>query len=153
MIACIDDHKDRYGVEPICAVLPIAPSTCYEHKAREANPERLPPRVQRDQALSGEVRRVWEENLQVHGARKVWRQLNREGIPAARCTVERLMRSQGLRGVVRGPWKNMEAVEYATMEWVGWFNHQRLLEPIGNVPPAELEAAYYRQLEGSAKAA
>ncbi len=53
----------------------------------------------------------------------------------------------------RGPWKNMEAVEYATLEWVDWFNHRRLLEPIGNVPPAELEAAYYRQQEESAKAA
>ena len=299
MIASIDDHKDRYGVEPICAVLPIAPSTDYECKAREADPERLPPRKRRDQALSGEVRRVWEENFQVYGARKVWRQLNREGIPVARCTVERLMRSQGLRGVVRGrrcrttigdeaadrpldrvkrqctatrpnqlwvaditfvatwagfvyvafvvdvyarrvvgwrvsrslktdlvldaleqalwsrreteglahhsdrgcqylsvryterlaeagieasvgsrgdsydnalaetinglykaevicrrgPWKNREAVEYAILEWVDWFNHRRLLEPIGNVPPAELETAYYRQLEESAKAA
>lgn len=299
MIAYIDDHKDRYGVEPICAVLPIAPSTYYEHKARVAAPERLPPRVKRDQALSSEVRRVWEENFQVYGARKVWRQLNREGIPVARCTVERLMRAQGLHGVVRGrrcrttigdevadrpldrvnrqftatrpnqlwvaditfvatwsgfvyvafvvdvyarrivgwrvsrslrtdlvldaleqalwlrrdteglvhhsdrgcqylsvryterlaeagieasvgsrgdsydnalaetinglykaeviyrrgPWKNLEAVEYATLEWVDWFNHRRLLEPIGNVPPAELEAAYYRQLEGSAMVA
>ncbi|WJW76176.1 IS3 family transposase [Thiohalobacter sp. IOR34] len=299
MIAYIDDHKDRYGVEPICAVLPIAPSTYYEHKAREADPERLPPRVKRDQALSDEVRRVWEENFQVYGARKVWRQLNREGFAVARCTVERLMRSQGLRGVVRGrrcrttvgdeaadrpldrvnrqftatrpnqlwvaditfvatwagfvyvafvvdvyarrivgwrvsrslrtdlvldaleqalwsrrdteglvhhsdrgcqylsvryterlaeagieasvgsrgdsydnalaetinglykaeviyrrgPWKNMEAVEYATLEWVDWFNHRRLLEPIGNVPPAELEAAYYRHQQESAKAA
>ncbi len=102
MIAYIDDHKDRYGVEPICAVLPIAPSTYYEHKAREADPERRPPRLQRDQALSEEVRRVWEENFQVYGARKVWRQLNREGFLVARCTVERLMRAQGLRGVVRG---------------------------------------------------
>ncbi|WP_156885221.1 IS3 family transposase [Acidihalobacter ferrooxydans] len=299
MIAYIDGHKDRYGVEPICAVLPIAPSTYYEHKAREAAPERLPPRVKRDQALAVEVRRVWEENFQVYGARKVWRQLNREGIPVARCTVERLMRSQGLRGVVRGrrcrttigdavadrpldrvnrqftatrpnqlwvaditfvatwtgfvyvafvvdvdalrivgwrvsrslktdlvldaleqalwsrqdteglvhhsdrgcqylsvrytgrlaeagieasvgsrgdsydnalaetinglykaeviyrkgPWKHMEAVEYATLEWVDWFNHRRLLEPIGNVPPAELEAAYYSQQKESAKAA
>ena len=299
MIAYIDDHKDCYGVEPICAVLPIAPSTYYEHKAREADSRRVPPRVQRDQVLSGEVRRVWEENFRVYGARKVWRQLNREGIEVARCTVERLMRAMGLQGVVRGrrcrttindetsdrpldrvnrqftasrpnqlwvaditfvatwtgfvyvafvvdvyarrimgwrvscslktdlvldaleqalwsrgntdglvhhsdrgcqylsvryterlaeagieasvgsrgdsydnalaetinglykaeaiyrrgPWKNREAVEYATLEWVDWFNHRRLLEPIGNVPPAELEAAYYRQWEESAKAA
>lgn len=280
-------------------MLPIAPSTYYEHKAREADPERLPPRTQRDQALSDEVRRVWEENFQVYGARKVWRQLNREGFRVARCTVERLMRAEGLRGVVRGrrcrttisdeaadrpmdlvkrqftatrpnqlwvaditfvatwsgfvyvafvvevyagrivgwrvsrslktdlvldaleqalwscrdtdglvhhsdrgcqylsvryterlaeagieasvgsrgdsydnalaetinglykreviyrrgPWKNLEAVEYATLEWVDWFNHRRLLEPIGNVPPAELETAYYRQLEESAMVA
>ncbi len=299
MIAYIGDHRDRYGVEPICAVLPIAPSTYYEHKAREAAPERQPERVQRDRMLRGEIRRVWEENFRVYGARKVWRQLNREGIPVARCTVERLMRAMGLQGVVRGrrcrttisdeaadrpldwvkrqftatrpnqlwvadityvttwagfvyvafvvdvyarrivgwcvsqslktdlvldaleqalwsrrdteglvhhsdrgcqylsvryterlaeagieasvgsrgdsydnalaetinglykaeviyrrgPWKNMEAVEYATLEWVDWFNHRRLLEPIGNVPPAELEAAYYRQQEESAEAA
>ena len=299
MIAYIDDHRDRCGVEPICAVLPIAPSTYYEHKAREADPQRLPRRLQRDRALSDEVRRIWEENYQVYGARKVWRQLNRVGIEVARCTVERLMRVMGLRGVVRGrrcrttigdttaerpldrvkrqftatrpnqlwvadityvatwtgfvyvafvvdvyarrivgrrvsrslktdlvldaleqalwsrqdteglvhhsdrgcqylsvrytkrlaeagieasvgsrgdsydnalaetinglykaeviyqrgPWKHREAVEYATLEWVDWFNHRRLLEPIGNVPPAELEAAYYRQQEESAKAA
>jgi len=102
MIAYIDDHRDRYWVEPICAVLPIAPSTYYEHKAREADPERQPERVQRDRMLCGEIRRVWEENFQVYGARKVWRQLNRDGIPVARCTVERLMRVMGLRGVVRG---------------------------------------------------
>jgi len=299
MIAYIDDHKDCYGVEPICAVLPIAPSTYYERKAREIDPERVPQRVKRDQALSIEVRRVWEENFQVYGARKVWRQLNREGIPVARCTVERLMRAQGLRGVVRGrrcrttisdgaadrpldlvkrqfiatrpnqlwvadityvatwagfvyvafvvdvyarmivgwrvsrslktdlvldaleqalwsrrdteglvhhsdrgcqylsvryterlaeagieasvgsrgdsydnalaetinglykaevihrrgPWKNVDEVEYATLEWVDWFNHRRLLEPIGNVPPAELEAVYYRRQAESANAA
>ena len=299
MLAYIDDHKDRYGVEPICAVLPIAPSTYYERKAREIDPERVPQRVKRDQALSSEVRRIWEENFQVYGARKIWRQLNREGIPVARCTVERLMRAQGLRGVVRGrrcrttigdesadrpldlvkrqfiatrpnqlwvaditfvatwagfvyvafvvdvyarmivgwrvsrslktelvldaleqalwsrrdteglvhhsdrgcqylsvryterlaeagieasvgsrgdsydnalaetinglykaevihrrgPWKNVDEVEYATLEWVDWFNHRRLLEPIGNVPPAELEAAYYRRQEESANAA
>ncbi|BAN68433.1 integrase catalytic region [endosymbiont of unidentified scaly snail isolate Monju] len=299
MIAYIDDHRDRYGVEPICAVLPIAPSTYYEHKAREADPQRLPRRLQRDRALSDEIRRIWEENFQVYGARKVWRQLNRESIEVARCTVERLMRVMGLRGVVRGrrcrttigdttaerpldrvkrqftatrpnqlwvadityvatwtgfvyvafvvdvyarrivgwrvsrslktdlvldaleqalwsrqdteglvhhsdrgcqylsvryterlagagidasvgsrgdsydnalaetinglykaeviyrrgPWKHREAVEYATLEWVDWFNHRRLLEPIGNVPPAELEAAYYRQQKESAKAA
>lgn len=100
MIAYIDDHRDRYGVEPICAVLPIAPSTYYEHKAREADPQRLPRRLQRDRALSDEIRRIWEENFQVYGARKVWRQLNREGIEVARCTVERLMRVMGLRGVV-----------------------------------------------------
>jgi len=299
MLAYIDDHKDRYGVEPICAVLPIAPSTYYERKAREIDPERVPQRVKRDQALSSEVRRIWEENFQVYGARKIWRQLNREGIPVARCTVEWLMRAQGLRGVVRGrrcrttigdesadrpldlvkrqfiatrpnqlwvaditfvatwagfvyvafvvdvyarmivgwrvsrslktelvldaleqalwsrrdteglvhhsdrgcqylsvryterlaeagieasvgsrgdsydnalaetinglykaevihrrgPWKNVDEVEYATLEWVDWFNHRRLLEPIGNVPPAELEAAYYRRQEESANAA
>jgi len=103
MVAYIDAHRDEYGVEPICAVLPIAPSTYYEAKAREADPTRLPARTQRDNMhLSEEIRRVWVANRSVYGARKVWRQLRREKIYAARCTVERLMRAEGLRGVVRG---------------------------------------------------
>jgi putative transposase len=265
MVSFIDAHRDVYGVESICAQVPIAPSQYYEHKAREAEPARLPPRLQRDQALAPEIRRVYEENFHVYGARKVWRQLGREDFRVARCTVERLMRSLGLQGAVRGrkcrttiaddstqrpldrvnrqfqasrpnqlwvadftyvatwagfvyvafvidvfarriigwrvarsmqadlvldaleqalwsrsgtkgaepsvgsvgdsydnalaetiiglyktevihrrgPWRHLEAVEYATLEWVDWFNHRRLLEPIGNVPPAELEASYY----------
>ena len=299
MVSFIDEHQATHGVEPICAQLPIAPSTYYEYKARQADPARLPPRARRDLELSKEIRRVYEENFQVYGARKVWRQLGREGIRVARCTVERLMRSLGLEGGVRGkkcrttvaddsadrpadrvnrqfkadrpdqlwvadftyvatwvgfvytalvvdvfarrivgwrvarsmntdlvldaleqalwarsgaagvvhhsdrgsqylsiryserlteagvlpsvgsvgdsydnalaetliglyktevihrqgPWRSLDAVEYATLEWVDWFNHRRLLEPIGYVPPAELERAYYCQLEGSAIAA
>jgi transposase InsO family protein len=299
MVTYIDEHKARFGVEPICATLPIAPSTYYESKAREADPSRLPSRAQRDIELSGEIQRVYDENFRVYGARKVWRQLNREQFAVARCTVERLMRSLGLAGAVRGrscrttisddaadrpadlvnrqftatrpnqlwvaditfvatwvgfiyvafvidvysrrivgwrvanslktdlvldaleqalwsrtgtqglihhsdrgcqylsiryterlaeagvdasvgsvgdsydnalaetinglykteiirrrgPWRNIDAVEYATLEWVDWFNHRRLLKPIGDVPPAELEQAYYRQLEESAMAA
>jgi transposase InsO family protein len=290
MIEFIDQHRDEYGVEPICAQLPIAPSVYYEHKARQADPHRMPPRLLRDAALSPQIRQVHEENFGVYGARKVWRQLGRENVTVARCTVERLMRSLSLRGVVRGrrcrttipddsaarpldhvnrqfqasrpnqlwvadfmyvatwtgfvyvafvvdvfarriigwgvarsmhaelvldaleqaiwsrsdiegvvhhsdrgsqylsiryserlteagaqpsvgsvgdsydnalaetiiglyktevihhrgPWRNLEAVEYATLEWVDWFNHRRLLEPIGNVPPVELEAAYHQ---------
>jgi len=288
MIAFIDAHRDAYGVESICAQLPIAPSTYYEHKRRQIDPSRVPARVRRDGELRGSIRRVWDDNFQVYGARKVWRQLNREQIPVARCTVERLMRSLGLQGAMRGrkcrttiaddsaerpldhvnrqfqatrpnelwvadftyvatwsgfvyvafvidvfarriigwrvarsmhaelvldaleqaiwsrsgvegvvhhsdrgsqylsiryserlaeagaqpsvgsvgdsydnalaetiiglfkteiihrrgPWRHLEAVEYATLEWVDWFNHRRLLEPIGNIPPAELEATY-----------
>jgi len=299
MVSFIDAHRAEHGVEPICAQLPIAPSTYYAHKAREAAPERLPARVQRDQALRVEIQRVWEENFRVYGARKVWRQLKREGFSVARCTVERLMNTLGLRGVIRGkgcrttvpddladrpadlvnrqfsaerpdqlwvadityvatwtgfvyvafvidvfsrcivgwrvassmttelvldaleqalwarndpkglihhsdrgsqylsiryterlaevgiessvgsrgdsydnalaetinglykaevihrrgPWRNRDAVEYATLEWIEWFNNRRLLEPIGNVPPAELEAAYYRQQDESAMVA
>jgi putative transposase len=78
MVSFIDAHRDAYGVEPICAQLPIAPSTYHEHKAREADPERLPSRVRRDRELSDEIQRVWDENFQVYGARKVWRQLKRE---------------------------------------------------------------------------
>jgi transposase InsO family protein len=290
MVAFIDAHRAEHGVEPICEPLPIAPSVYYEHKARQADPERLPPRRKRDRALVPEIRRVYEENFGVYGARKVWRQLGREDVIAARCTVERLMRSMGLSGVVRGrkccttiaddaaerpldrvnrpfaasrpnelwvagftyvatwagfvyvafvidvfarriigwrvarsmraelvvdtleqalwsrsgvqgvvhhsdrgsqylsiryserlaeagaqpsvcsvgnsydnalaetiiglykaevihrrgPWRHLEAVEYATLEWVDWFNHRRLLAPIGNVPPAEFEASYHQ---------
>ena len=102
MTAFIDDHRDVYGVEPICSVLPIAPSTYYKQKTRQADPSRLPKRVRRDAALRMDIERVWHENRQVYGARKVWRQLHREGFAVARCTVERLMRQMGLQGVVRG---------------------------------------------------
>jgi putative transposase len=290
MVSFIDAHRDLYGVESICKQLPIAPSMYYEMKAREANPERVPPRLQRDRQLVLEIRRVYDENFEAYGARKVWRQLGREDIEAARCTVERLMRSLGLQGVVRGrkcrttvadeaaarpldhvkrqfqasrpnelwvadftyvatwagfvyvafvidvfsrriigwraarsmhaelvldaleqaiwarsgakgvvhhsdrgsqylsiryserlaeigaqpsvgsvgdsydnalaetiiglfkaevihrrgPWRGLDDVEYATLEWVDWFNSRRLLEPIGNVPPAEYEAKYHQ---------
>jgi putative transposase len=102
MVSFIDAHRDEYGVEPICAQLPIAPSTYYEQKAREADASRLPARAQRDAKLREEIERVWKENQSVYGARKVWLQLHREGLPTARCTVERLMRGLGLEGVRRG---------------------------------------------------
>ncbi len=102
MVSFIDDHRESYGVEPICAVLPIAPSTYYEQKARQADPSRLPARARRDAALREEIERVWRENHRVYGAHKVWRQLRREDFKVARCTVERLMRQLGLRGAVRG---------------------------------------------------
>jgi transposase InsO family protein len=102
MVAFIDDHREEYGVEPICRVLPIAPSIYYERKAREADPSRLPQRAIRDAALREEIERVWKENFGVYGARKVWRQLFREKVEVARCTVERLMREMGLQGAVRG---------------------------------------------------
>ena len=100
MTAFIDDHRNTYGVESICSVLPVAPSTYYEQKARQADPSRLPDRARRDATLKMEIERVWNENRQVYGARKVWRQLLREGFAVARCTIERLMRQMGLRGVV-----------------------------------------------------
>lgn len=299
MVSFIDQHRDEYGVEPICEQLPIAPATYYEYKAREAEPERAPERVRRDVETSQEIRRVWDENFQVYGARKIWRQLCREGVAVARCTVERLMRSIGLQGAVRGgkrrttishdqteypadlvkrefaatrpnqlwvadftyvatwagfvyvafvidvfsrriigwrvapsmdtdlvldaleqalwsrsgargvihhsdrgsqylsiryterlkeagvepsvgsvgdsydnalaesviglyktevtrrrgPWRKLDDVEYATLEWVDWFNNRRLLEPIGDIPPAEFELMYYRQQDESAVAA
>ena len=291
MITFIDNHREAYGVEPICKVLPIAPSTYHDHVAKRRDPTKLSARAQRDRALKPEIARVFAENFEVYGARKVWRQMLREGYGVARCTVERLMADLGLQGVIRGkpvrttvpdkaapcpldhvnrqfhapapnrlwlsdftyvstwsgfvyvafiidayarrivgwrvsrtahagfvldvleqalharrpahktglvhhsdrgsqyvsiryterlaeagiepsvgsvgdsydnalaesinglykaevihcrgPWRNFEAVEFATLTWVNWFNHRRLLEPIGNIPPAEAEARYY----------
>jgi putative transposase len=102
MIAFIDEHRDAYGVEPICKILPIAPSTYHAHVARRASPERLPMRAKRDAVLKAEIRRMFEANFRVYGVRKVWRQLGREGIAVARCTVARLMQAMGLQGAVRG---------------------------------------------------
>jgi len=102
MVAFLDAHRETYGVEPLCAVLPIAPSTYYEQKARAADPSRLPARAQREAQLRPEIQRVWQANRRVYGAKKVWKQLNREAIPVARCPVARLMRDLGLRGVRRG---------------------------------------------------
>jgi putative transposase len=102
MIAFIDDHRGTYGVEPICKVLPIAPSTYHAHVAGRADPAKASPRARRDLALMEQIRRMHAANFEVYGARKVWRQLGREGVAVARCTVERLMRRMGLRGVVRG---------------------------------------------------
>jgi putative transposase len=295
MIRFVDAYRDDNGVEPICRVLEIAPSTYHAHARRRSQPETAPPRVQRDVELTQEIRRVFDENFQVYGVRKVWRQLRREGFDVGRCTVARLMKKMALQGVIRGrrvrttvadtnapcpldhvnrqfkaprpnvlwvsdftyvatwvgfvyvafvidayarrivgwrvsrsahagfvldaleqaihdrkpvsgggivhhsdrgaqyvsikyterlaeaglvpsvgsvgdsydnalaetinglykaevihrrgPWRTLEAVEYATLEWVDWFNNRRLLEPIGHVPPAEAEAAYYRELE------
>lgn len=103
MVDFIERHRGQFGVEPLCAVLPIAPATYYEHRARTRDPARRPARVVRDEALRPQIRRVWNESFDgVYGAEKVWRQLRREGVAVARCTVERLMREMGLRGVVRG---------------------------------------------------
>ncbi len=294
MVMFIDQHREVYGVEPICAVLPIAPSTYCLRKAEQRDVTLRSARARRDEELRAEIQRVWDEHEQVYGPRKVWRQLRREGIRTARCTIERLMREMGLRGTVRGrawkvttqsdpaatrptdlvdrqfvatrpnqlwvadftyvatwrgfvyvafvidvfarrivgwrvssslrtdfvldaleqaiynrrkagvsdlvhhsdrgtqylsmryterlaeagiapsvgsrgdsydnalaesiiglfkteviqlkgPWRHLEAVEFATLRWVDFFNNRRLLEPIGYVPPAEYEAQYYEQ--------
>jgi putative transposase len=295
MIAFINDHRQVYGVEPICKVLPIAPSTYHAHVAKRADPGKLSARARQDLALQPEIARVFAENFEVYGVRKVWRQMARERFEVARCTVERLMRGMGLQGVIRGkpvrttlqdkaapcpldhvnrvfhapapnmlwvsdftyvstwtgfvyvafvidvyarrivgwrtsrtahasfvldaleqalherrptrrgglvhhsdrgsqyvsiryserlaeagiepsvgsvgdsydnalaetinglykaevirrrgPWRTFEAVEFATLTWVDWFNNRRLLEPIGNIPPAEAEQRYYATLD------
>jgi len=299
MVTFIDQYRDVYGVEPICAVLPIAPSTYFLRKAQLHETAKQSARAQRDAELRLAIQRVWDDNDQVYGPRKVFKQLRREGTRVARCTIERLMREMGLRGVSRGrawkittqadpaaarpadlverhftatrpnqlwvadftyvatwrgfvyvafvidvfarrivgwrvaaslatdfvldaleqaiydrrgaagadlvhhsdrgtqylsmrytdrlteagiapsvgsrgdsydnalaesiiglfkteviqrkgPWRHLEAVEFATLTWVDWFNTRRLLEPIGYVPPAEYEATYYEQLNGRA---
>ena len=102
MVGFIDDHRDRFGVEPICAVLPIAPSTYFLHKAYQQEPATRSARARRDDELKAAIQRIWDENLQVYGPRKVWKQLRREGHRVARCTVVRLMRDMGLKGAIRG---------------------------------------------------
>ena len=102
MNAFIDEHRARCGVEPICKALQVAPSAYWCHAARQRNPALRPERAKRDALLLPEVRRVFDQNLRVYGADKVWRQLHREGLEVARCTVERLMRVAGLRGARRG---------------------------------------------------
>jgi putative transposase len=294
MVRFLHDHRDQYGIEPMCAVVPIAPSTYFRQRARQVDPTRRSARARRDDDLRIAIQRVWDANFQVYGPRKVWRALRREGVRVARCTVVRLMRDMGLAGAVRGrawittthaheaagrpsdrveraftatrpnqlwvsdftyvatwqgfvyvafvidvfarrivgwrasaaprtdlaldaleqaiyarqgadtaglvhhsdrgtqylsirytdrladagielsvgsrgdaydnalaesiiglfkteviqrkgPWRHLEAVEFATLAWVDWFNTRRLLEPIGYVPPAEYEARYYEQ--------
>src|SRR5881398_3280998 len=101
-VAFIDQHRTTYGVEPICRVLPIAPSTYFRHKTHQADPTRRSARAQRDDELRAIIRRIWTEHFQVYGPRKVWRQMGRENLRAARCRVRRLMREMGLSGVARG---------------------------------------------------
>lgn len=100
MVSFIDAHRGAHGVEPICKLLPIAPSTYYEHLAKRAGTARLSDRARRDEALRPEILRVFEENWRVYGVRKVWCQLGREGFEVARCTVARLMRDMGLQGIM-----------------------------------------------------
>jgi len=104
MVGFIDDHRETFGIEPICAVLPIAPSRYYELKARDRDPHRRPGRVRRDEALCEHIDRVWRENREVYGVRKVWKQLRREGQAVARGTVARLPgpRGRGARAEVHG---------------------------------------------------
>lgn len=102
MVDFIDTHRHAYGVEPICKVLPIAPSTYHRQQERKHYPERRSARAKRDESLKAEIHRVWEDNHRVYGAHKMWKQLNREAMSVARCTVERLMKVLGLQGVRRG---------------------------------------------------
>jgi putative transposase len=102
MVAFVDAHREAHGIEPICRQLAIAPSTYYRHKQQQATPAARSARAQRDDDLRVAIRRVWDAHFQVYGPRKVWKQLRREGVTVARCTVRRLMREMGLVGAVRG---------------------------------------------------
>ena len=102
MVSFIDEHRDIHGVEPICQQLQIAPSTFYDHQAKRRDPQRRSARAKRDDELCVDVQRVFNENLSVYGIHKVWRQMNREDIHVARCTVARLMKRLGLQGTRRG---------------------------------------------------
>lgn len=102
MISFIDEYRGMFGVEPICRLLPIAPSTYYDNVAKRLDVDRLSVRARNDIAWKIEIRRVFEQNFRVYGVCKVWRQLKREGFDIARCTIARLMRSMGLQGIIRG---------------------------------------------------
>ncbi len=102
MMRFIDEHRGVYGVEPICRQLPIAPSTYHQHAARRADPAKRPARAQRDEVLRARIQQAWEANFNVYGARKLWRELRRQQVAVARCTVERLMKTLGIRRVIRG---------------------------------------------------
>jgi putative transposase len=102
VVAFINDHREAYGVESICGVVPIAPSTYYRHRARQIDPTKRAARAVRDEVLKAIIERIWREHDQAYGSRKVWKQMGREGLRAARCRVRRLMRELGLVGVVRG---------------------------------------------------
>ena len=102
MIAFIDDSSSKFGVEPICKHLPIAPSTYYGHLARRVDPERLSDRAKRDAKLRPEIERIFNDNFRVYGVRKIWHQMRREGFDVARCTIASLMRDMNLEGVIIG---------------------------------------------------
>jgi putative transposase len=102
VIAFVDQHRQQHGVEPLCKALQIAPSGYRRHAARQRNPALLPARAKRDAELMPLLQNTWNAHRQVYGADKLWKQLRRQQVVVARCTVERLMRHLGLRGVVRG---------------------------------------------------
>jgi putative transposase len=102
MVAFIDQHRAISGVESICRVVPIAPSTYFRWKAAQADPRKRSTRAIHDEVLKAIIERIWREHDHAYGAHKVWKQMGREGLREARCRVRRLMRELGLRGVLRG---------------------------------------------------
>ena len=102
MMDFIEESRGLFGVEPICRTLQIAPSTYYDRRAIARDPDRASARAKSDAALSLKIDGAWADNRKLYGARKIWHVLRRDGQDVARCTVERLMRTLGLRGVLRG---------------------------------------------------
>ena len=102
MMDFIEESREEFGVEPICKALQFAPSTYYDRRAIVRDPERASRRAKSDAAMSLRIDGAWEDNRKLYGARKIWHVLRRDGQDVARCTVERLMRALGIRGVVRG---------------------------------------------------
>jgi len=122
MVTFIDQHRGTYGVEPICRVVPIAPSTYFRWKAAQTDPTKRSARAIRDEVLKAIIQRIWRENDQAYGSREVWKQMGREGLREARCPVRRLMRDLGLVGVVRGrAWTTTTQAD-ATAAYEGWRN-------------------------------
>ena len=112
MIKFITEHRSVCGIEPICRILQIAPSTYHLHLAKQNDPNKRSRRVRRDDVLKPDIQRIFDANRRVYGARKLWHQMKREGFSIARCTVERLMRDLGLRGVIRGKTQQMNRPEF-----------------------------------------
>ncbi len=118
MIAFIEDNRLSFGVEPICKVLPIAPSTYYDRAVIARDPTRASDRAKSDANMCSEISRVFDANRRVYGARKIWHALRREGHDVARCTVERLMRKLGLKGVMSGKKTNCLDLQKANLEFL-----------------------------------
>jgi len=118
------DHRGAYGVEPICKVLPIAPSTYHEHAARRVGLFRLPKRTQRDHELTPEIEPLFAEDFAVYGTWNVWRQFRRDGLDTARCSVERLIRKKGLQGAIRGKTLRTTISDKAAPCSLNWVNRE-----------------------------
>ena len=157
MTAFIEEHRGTYGVEPMCKILQIAPSTYYERRAIARDPDLASARAKSDAALSVKIDAAWQDNRKLYGARKIWHVLRREGEDdlsvgtvgdaydnaLAECVIG-LFKTEVINQI--GPWKSMREVEWETLKWVDWYNNPRLLGPIGYIPPAEAEEAFYANI-------
>ena len=150
MVDFIHNNKDRYGVEAICRILPIAASTYYRALDLVDNPEHRAKRALHDLHHAEQIKRIWKESLGRYGVRKVWQKLKREGYVIARCTVARLMQNGLYKTEVieylKADWQGLADVQLATLNWVDWFNKERVHSALGYVSPFEFEAMYYDKI-------